>query len=156
MYQYYLCVGTAKNNDYNNVTKAVDRLKKYRIARFVHSEFYLAESSYYSANNLPEEYLTVSVYMDSDLHPFELLDKFNRIKRRIPKIYIDIVWIKNMQIISNSLKIPNYKLLNTSYVLSSIEEVIKEDYKLKCFIKKQQEKVKDKAKKISKYHLKRM
>ncbi len=156
MYQYYLSVGISSEYDYSNIEKAVDKLRNYRATKLLHSEFYLSERRFLNTPKDSKKFISLCVNMDSEYNPFEFLQKIKKMERRFPKVYINIIWIKNIEIISNLLKVPDYNILKTGYALLPLQEIVKTDKKLMEIIKANKEVLSKESKKISKYSLKRM
>ncbi len=156
MYQYYLSVGISAEYDYNNINKAVEKLRNYRASRLLHSEFYISERRFLDAPKNEKKYISICVNMDSEYDPFEFLQKLKKLERKFPKVYINIIWINNIEIISNLLRVPDYNILKTGYALLPLQEIVKTDRKLLEIIKMNKDLLSKESKKISKYSLKRM
>ncbi len=165
MYHYYLSLGSNVGNKYNNILKAIDYLKKIKGPRFLQSSFYLTE-----AQGLKEQddFLNICVYMDSELNPFELLDRAKKIEKKMGRksgvirfgprvIDIDIIWVKGIEIKSNILEVPHPRAFERAFVLHPLKEVIQIDNNLKNFVDFHIETVKEqRIKKVSEFELKRM
>ncbi len=156
MYQYYLNLGISVENNYRNIENAIDLLRRYKGTKFLYSEFYMAERKFCDENKNNGDFLVLALYMDSEYHPFDFMNKIQLVKRKFSELYIDIVWIENIELVSSILRVPNFDLLETAYSLLPLQEVVKSDMKFLRFINSKIDSVKEEGKKISKYHLKRL
>ncbi len=156
MYQYYISVGISAEYDYNNISKAVEKLRNFKATKLLHSDFYISERRVLDAKKSSKKYISLCVNMDSDYDPFEFSEKLKKLERKFPKVYINIIWIKNIEIISNLLRVPDYNVLKTGYTLLPLQEIVKTDKKLLEIIKSNIDLIGNESKKISKYSLKRM
>ncbi len=156
MYQYYLSVGISAEYDYNNINMAVEKIRNYRATKLLQSEFYISERRLLNAPKNVKKYISICLNMDSEYNPFEFSQKLKNLERKFPKVYINIVWINNIEIVSNLLKVPDYNILKTGYVLLPLQEIVKTDKKLLEFINANIDSLSSESKKISKYSLKRM
>lgn len=155
MYQYYLSIGLPVENNYKNIEKALTLLKAFKETKFSSSEYYLSRRfSLKTGDDI--EYFNVCVFMDSDLHPFEFLEKISGIQRRTSGTNIKLLWISGVEILSHQLRVPNDKLLSRAYVLNPLQEVAKVDGRLMKLINARVGSLEESAEKISKYQLRRM
>lgn len=154
MYQYYLSVGMPEDGDFKILDKAITLLKGLRSTRFLISEFYLQERELYDLKDR-SKFCSACVQMDSDLDPFDFLEKLTSIKMRSYGIFLDIVWIGGIEIISNVLRVPDDALISRAFVLYPLKELAKTDLKLQKLIKRKMEHLQERSEKISKFYMKR-
>ncbi|MDO4772485.1 MAG: 2-amino-4-hydroxy-6-hydroxymethyldihydropteridine diphosphokinase [Bacillota bacterium] len=150
-----MSIGLPVENNYKNIEKALTLLKAFKETKFSSSEYYLSHRfSLKTGDDI--RYFNICVFMDSELHPFDLLEKISGIQRRTSGTSIKILWISGVEILSNQLRVPDDKLLSRAYVLHPLQELAKLDGRLMKFINGRVGSIEDSAEKISKYQLRRM
>lgn len=150
MYQYYLSLGSNIENEYLNITQALNWLKKIKSTKLKLSNYYIT-----APQNMENQrdFLNVCVYMDSELNPFKFLAEIKKIECIIGRkptarwgprvIDIDIIWVRGIKMSTNSLTIPHPRAFQRSFVLTPLKELVTADNELKKLIEYSEPFVKD-------------
>lgn len=163
-YNYYLSLGSNIENEHKNILKAIEYLKNLKATKLKQSNFYLTKPQNYENQN---DFLNICVFMDSELNPFDFLEKIKLIEKKMgrqvnfrfgPRIIdIDIIWIEGIKIVSNSLEVPHPRAFERAFVLHPLKELVNYDKELIKMIDDSMDSVKEQeVSMLSEFNLKKM